>query len=178
MFLHNGITWIFILFFINLIFTSTFFVLVISQNKPIFALMDVTYHSGKRQTIKETCATYVLLKGNKCYEQKQCRRDGQGLFWEWVLREGVTQKVAFEDRSNMRKLYSKAWQYLGKLHPDTGNIKSKLLGWDWGGWADIARIRRPGQLNRRIEMGCIRIRGQRVERSRSRGLRIRSYGHL
>ena len=49
------------------------------------------------------------------YEQKQCRKDGQGLFWEWVLREGVTQKVAFEDKSNMRKLYSKAWQYLGKL---------------------------------------------------------------
>lgn len=43
--------------------------------------------------------------------------------------DGVTQKVAFEDRSNMRKLYSKAWQYLGKLHPDKGNIKSGY----WGG---------------------------------------------
>lgn len=51
--------------------------------------------------------------------------------------DGVTQKVAFEDRSNMRKLYSKAWQYLGKLHPDKGNIKSGYWGGIGMGWADI-----------------------------------------
>lgn len=85
------------------------------------ALLGAIHFSVERQTTKKVSKEHSILKGSKCYREKQSRKEG----WHWdrlavfnsVVRAGLTERRHLsKDLEEVREVNKQTFQGISRRH--------------------------------------------------------------